>query len=117
MPDQKPRQRWRRRLAVRSRQRQWRRQLQFRVAGGRARAKVIVLDLTPIEFRMLKLFASAPGRMHSRDPLLSTIYLDGRIVGDRTVDSHVKNLSRKLRPVFGDEEVIQSICGVGYKFD
>ena len=77
----------------------------------------LVLDLTPVEFRMLSLLGSAPGRVYSRDQLLSTIYLDGRIVGDRTVDSHVKNLRKKLRVSFGDEETIHSIYGVGYKFE
>jgi two-component system response regulator BaeR len=77
----------------------------------------LVLDLTPVEFRMLSLLGSAPGRVYSRDQLLSTIYLDGRIVGDRTVDSHVKNLRKKLRASFGEEETIHSIYGVGYKFE
>ena len=77
----------------------------------------LVLDLTPVEFRMLSLLGSVPGRVYSRDQLLSTIYLDGRIVGDRTVDSHVKNLRKKLRASFGDEETIHSIYGVGYKFE
>jgi two-component system response regulator BaeR len=77
----------------------------------------LALDLTPVEFRMLSLLGSVPGRVYSRDQLLSTIYLDGRIVGDRTVDSHVKNLRKKLRTSFGEEEVIHSIYGVGYKFE
>lgn len=77
----------------------------------------VALDLTPVEFRMLSLIGSVPGRVYTRDQLLSTIYLDGRIVGDRTVDSHVKNLRKKLRSAFGDDEVIHSIYGVGYKFE
>jgi two-component system, OmpR family, response regulator BaeR len=76
-----------------------------------------VLDLTPVEFRMLTLMAGAVGRVFSRDQLQSTIYLDGRIVSDRTVDTHIKNLRRKLRAVYGDEEVVHSIYGVGYRFE
>ena len=76
-----------------------------------------VLDLTPVEFRMLALLASAPGRVYSRDRLMATIYEDGRVVSDRTVDSHVKNLRRKLRLEFGDDDVVHSIYGVGYKFE
>lgn len=75
------------------------------------------LDLTPVEFRMLSLLAEAPGRVYSRDQLMTTIYEDGRVVSDRTVDSHVKNLRKKLRAGFGDEEVVHSIYGVGYKFE
>ena len=76
-----------------------------------------VLDLTPVEFRMLGRLAGSPGRVYSRDQLQSTIYTDGRIVSDRTVDSHVKNLRRKLRDVYGDKDVITSIYGVGYRFE
>ena len=75
------------------------------------------LDLTPVEFRMLLLLAQAPGRVFSRSRLMETIYEDGRVVSDRTVDSHVKNLRKKLKPGFNDEEVIHSIYGVGYKLE
>ena len=75
------------------------------------------LDLTPVEFRMLLLLAQAPGRVFSRSRLMETIYEDGRVVSDRTVDSHVKNLRKKLKPGFDDEEVIHSIYGVGYKLE
>lgn len=76
-----------------------------------------ILDLTPVEFRMLSMLAKAPGRVFSRDRLMETIYEDGRVVSDRTVDSHVKNLRKKLRAGYKDEEVIHSIYGVGYKFE
>src|SRR5690606_3711666 len=54
------------------------------------------LDLTAVEFRLLQTLDSAPGRVFSRDQLMERIYPDHRVVGDRTVDSHVKNLRRKL---------------------
>lgn len=75
------------------------------------------LDLTPVEFRLLALFASDPRRVHSRDHLIDNIYTDGRVVSDRTVDSHVKNLRRKLVAATGDEDWIRSIYGVGYRLD
>ena len=75
------------------------------------------LDLTPVEFRMLLLLAQAPGRVFSRSRLMETIYEDGRVVSDRTVDSHVKNLRKKLKPGFSEGEVIHSIYGVGYKLE
>jgi two-component system, OmpR family, response regulator BaeR len=62
----------------------------------RATLDGIVLDLTPVEFRLLETLAAHPGRVFSRAGLLERLYDDHRIVSDRTVDSHVKNLRRKL---------------------
>ncbi len=75
------------------------------------------LDLTPVEFRLLTLLASQPGRVFSRDQLMNNIYLDGRVVSDRTVDSHVKNLRQKIHETIGSDELIRSIYGVGYKLE
>jgi two-component system response regulator BaeR len=75
------------------------------------------LDLTPVEFRLLALLASQPGRVFSRDQLMNNIYLDGRVVSDRTVDSHVKNLRQKINDVVGSDDLIRSIYGVGYKLE
>lgn len=75
------------------------------------------LDLTPVEFRLLALLASQPGRVFSRNSLMERIYLDGRIVSDRTVDSHIKNLRHKIQEAVGNDEMIRSIYGVGYKLD
>jgi two-component system response regulator BaeR len=75
------------------------------------------LDLTPVEFRLLKAFAASPGRVFSRQQLLDNLYADHRVVTDRTVDSHIKNLRRKLQLVSPEQEIIQSIYGVGYKLD
>lgn len=73
------------------------------------------LDLTPVEFRLLKALAERPGRVLSRAQLLDHLYLDHRIVSDRTVDSHVKNLRRKLELAAPGTECIESVYGVGYK--
>jgi two-component system, OmpR family, response regulator BaeR len=73
------------------------------------------LDLTPVEFRLLSILNSHPGRVFSRDQLLNDIYDDHRIVTDRTVDSHIKNLRKKMQVVTGEEDLIHSIYGVGYK--
>ena len=75
------------------------------------------LDLTPVEFRLLALLASQPGRVFSRDQLMNNIYLDGRVVSDRTVDSHVKNLRQKIHDTVGSDDLIRSIYGVGYKLE
>ena len=75
------------------------------------------LDLTPVEFRLLTLLASQPGRVFSRDQLMNKIYVDGRVVSDRTVDSHVKNLRQKIHEAIGTDDIIRSIYGVGYKLE
>ncbi|MET3178663.1 response regulator [Variovorax sp. NFACC27] len=75
------------------------------------------LDLTPVEFRLLKALADARGRVLSRDRLLDHVHADQRAVTDRAVDSHVKNLRRKLDAASGGQELIRSIYGVGYRLD
>jgi len=75
------------------------------------------LDLTPIEFRLLKTLSTTPGRVYSRDRLLDTLYDDGRVVIDRTVDSHVKNLRRKLEVAAHGHNPIRSVYGVGYSYE
>jgi two-component system response regulator BaeR len=75
------------------------------------------LDLTPVEFRLLRTLASTPGRVFSRDKLLEHLYADHRVVTDRTVDAHVKNLRRKLEEIRPGEELVRSIYGVGYKLE
>jgi two-component system, OmpR family, response regulator BaeR len=75
----------------------------------------VQLDLTPVELRLLNTLAKAPGRVFSRDQLLDRLYSDHRVVTDRTVDSHIRNLRRKLQQACPGEDIIQSLYGVGYK--
>ena len=75
------------------------------------------IDLTPVEFRLLAALATAPGRVFPRDKLLERLYADHRVVTDRTVDTHVKNLRRKLEEVRPGEDLVRSIYGVGYKLE
>ena len=74
------------------------------------------LKLSPVEFALLGHLAAQPGRVFSRDQLMSSIYSDYRIVSDRTVDTHVKNLRRKLADAKPGVELIESVYGVGYRF-
>ena len=76
-----------------------------------------VLGLTPAEFRLLKTLAAQPGRVYSRQQLMDQVYDDHRIVTDRTVDSHIKNLRKKLREAAPEEEWVHAIYGVGYKLE
>jgi two-component system response regulator BaeR len=73
------------------------------------------LELTPVEFRLLKAMAAAHGAILSREKLLDHLYEDHRVVNDRTVDTHIKNLRRKLEKVRPGDELIRSIYGVGYR--
>jgi two-component system response regulator BaeR len=58
-----------------------------------------------------------PGRIFSRDQLMDDIYPDHRLVSDRTIDSHIKNLRRKLVRLSPDREFVRSVYGAGYKFE
>ncbi len=75
------------------------------------------LDLTAVEFRLLSFLAANPGRIFSRGKLMDRIYPDDRIVSDRTIDSHIKKLRKKIAAAAPDAEFIHSVYGVGYKFD
>ncbi|GHE21588.1 response regulator [Halomonas urumqiensis] len=84
--------------------------------GWRALADGQDLALTAVEFQLLKVMMHAPGRIFSRDQLMDHMYRDHRIVSERTVDSHVKKLRRKIGEVWPEREVIRSVYGVGYKY-
>jgi two-component system response regulator BaeR len=73
------------------------------------------LKLSPVEFALLSHLAAHPGQVFSRDQLMSAIYTDYRIVSDRTVDTHVKNLRGKLAAVNPGIELIESVYGIGYR--
>ena len=75
------------------------------------------LDLTPVEFRLLKMFLQSPGRVFNRDQILNNIFEDRRIVLDRTVDTHVKNLRHKLKTASPEHDYIRSVYGIGYSFE
>jgi two-component system response regulator BaeR len=71
--------------------------------------------LTSVEFALLKRLAEQPGRIYSRDHLMDTIYPDHRVVNDRTIDSHIKKLRRKLELLDPQTEWIESVYGAGYR--
>jgi two-component system response regulator BaeR len=75
------------------------------------------LGLTPVEFRLLSVLHGAQGRVFSREQLLNRIHDDQRAVNDRAVDSHIKNLRRKLVEGGGSDDWIKSIYGVGFRFE
>jgi two-component system response regulator BaeR len=83
----------------------------------RARYRGEIVDLTRVEFRLLQALLAAPGRVYSRPQLMDAAYEDHRVVSDRTIDTHVKNLRRKLVTVLGEPVPIGSVYGVGYRWD
>jgi two-component system response regulator BaeR len=80
-------------------------------AGGRAMA------LTTVEFQLLQVLYHQPGRIFSREHLMDRIYQDHRIVSDRTIDSHIKKLRKKLNDLLPETELIHSVYGAGYRYD
>lgn len=76
-----------------------------------------VLDLTPAEFRLLKTLSLEPGKVFSREQLLNQLYDDYRVVTDRTIDSHIKNLRRKLEALDTEQPFIRAVYGVGYRWE
>jgi two-component system response regulator BaeR len=86
-------------------------------AGYRATIGGRDLGLTAVEFQLLKVLVDHPGRIYTRDQLMDAMYRDERVVSDRTVDSHVKKIRRKIAAVLPDREVVHSLYGVGYKYE
>jgi two-component system response regulator BaeR len=86
-------------------------------AMGRAQLDGHDLGLTAVELQLLDTLAQRPGRIYTRDQLMDAMYPDERIVADRTVDSHIKKLRRKLEDVRPGEELIVSVYGLGYKYE
>lgn len=75
------------------------------------------VDLTPAEVRLLNALHARPGQVFSRHQLLDHLHHDGRAVTDRVIDSHVRNLRRKLASVGPGLDPIRSVYGVGYAFE
>lgn len=74
-------------------------------------------QLTAVELGLLKTMVESPGRIFNRNQLMTRIYPDNRIVSDRTIDSHVKKLRQKLAALDSNQDCIQSVYGIGYKFE
>ena len=75
------------------------------------------LELTAVEFQILAILASEPGRIFSRQQLMDQGYQDHRIVSDRTIDSHIRKLRKRIKEKCPELDIIHSVYGVGYKFE
>lgn len=74
------------------------------------------LHLTPTEFKLLHLLASKPGRVYSRMQLLQHAFEEEFIVDERTVDSHISKLRKKIEKGSSSSDYIQTVYGFGYRF-
>ncbi len=75
------------------------------------------LGLTAVEFKLLQFLAANPGRIFARQQLMDRIYSDERVVSERTIDSHIKKLRRKLETADPGANLIHAVYSVGYKFE
>lgn len=75
------------------------------------------VELTAIEFNLLKVLSKEPGRIYSRAQLINQVYNDHRVVSERTIDSHIKKLRKKINCLNADSEIVQSVYSVGYKVE
>ena len=86
-----------------------------------ARHKVLwdglTVSLTVTEFLILEALAQRPGVIKTRNQLLDIAYSDDVYVDDRTIDSHIKRIRRKFRARDPGFDSIETLYGVGYRFD
>ncbi len=76
-----------------------------------------VLNLTPSEFGLLKIMMAHPGRVFSRSELLDKVQGYQFEGYDRTIDTHIKNIRKKIAQKLPDRDAIHTVYGIGYKFD
>ena len=79
--------------------------------GGRP-----AVDLTPTEFQLLATLAASPGRIFTRSQLLDALHGVAFETYERAIDSHIKNLRRKLEPDPRRPRYVLTVYGVGYRF-
>ena len=75
------------------------------------------IDLTATEFQLLQALASQPGRIFTRSQLLNAVHGVAIESYERAIDAHIKNIRRKLEPVPREPRYIQTVYGVGYRFN
>ncbi|HEY4117102.1 MAG TPA: response regulator [Byssovorax sp.] len=84
-------------------------------ATRRAAVNGNALELTRVEFDLLACLLGAPGRVFTRAQLIDRVWGDGFAITDRTIDSHVKGLRRKVVEAGGDAGLVETVRGVGYR--
>ena len=74
------------------------------------------IELTTLEFDLLWFLASRPGRVFSREQLMEQVWGNDRVVGDRSIDSLVSRLRKKIELDADDPQLLQTVWGAGYRF-
>jgi two-component system response regulator BaeR len=74
------------------------------------------IDLTPSEFKLIAAMGEKPGRVWSRSQLLD-VFVGDKEVFDRTIDSHIKNIRKKIAWIHPELDLIQSVYGIGYRVE
>ena len=90
---------------------------EVQVERGEVRRSGVVVDLTAQEWRLLNVFLEHRGRLLTRDQLISAAWGHGVAITDRTVDTHVFNLRKKLEPAPAAPRSIVGVRGLGYRFE
>ena len=94
------------------------------IAARQARVRAVVferarcgkaLELTRVEFDLLSSMLESPGRVYTRAQIIDKVWGDGFAITDRTIDSHVKSLRKKVADAGGDPGLIETVRGVGYR--
>ncbi len=85
-------------------------------AAHQVRIGTSILELTPREFDLLKVLMTHPERVYSRDDLIAKVQGYSYEGYDRTIDTHIKNLRKKVGKHLPGQEIIRTVYGVGYSF-
>ena len=75
------------------------------------------IELTYIQYRLMEILLSNPGRIYSRGQLLDMIHSDQKDVSERTIDTHIKSIRKKLADIDPERTFIHSIYSMGYKWE
>ena len=75
------------------------------------------IDVSALEFRLIKAFVESPGRLLTREHLLDTVWGRGIAISDRVIDNHIVSLRRKLEPEPSQPRYLVNVRGMGYRFD
>ncbi len=89
--------------------------LEMNVSGREVRRGGELLQLTMVQFELLRAFLSSPGRVFTRNDLLGVLQEASYEIYERTIDVHIKNIRKVLEPVPSEPEYIVTVWGVGYK--
>lgn len=85
--------------------------------GARITLNGVLLDLSRYEYRLLLLLMSHPGRIYSREQLMQQVWEEPERSFDRTVDTHIKTLRRKIRDISKNCDPLRTRRGLGYSFE